>query len=71
VLGLAKILRFLVGLAGKGKLPKPMRAVRVQLNGCPGFVLRTAEGVETIALEISGDRIVTLYGVRNPDKLRH
>jgi RNA polymerase sigma-70 factor (ECF subfamily) len=43
----------------------------VQINGIPGFVMRGDKGLETLALEISGGRIVALYGVRNPDKLRH
>jgi len=44
---------------------------RVQINGLPGFVVHTHNGIETIALEIAGDRIVAIYAIRNPDKLRH
>jgi hypothetical protein len=36
-----------------------------------GFVLRTSEGVETLSIEIADDQIVAIYGIRNPDKLRH
>jgi RNA polymerase sigma-70 factor (ECF subfamily) len=71
VYGRDKILRFITGLAGKGWLPDPALAERVQINGNPGFVLHGDEGPETLAFEISADRIVALYGVRNPDKLRH
>jgi RNA polymerase sigma-70 factor (ECF subfamily) len=71
VYGRDKILRFITGLAGKGWLPDPALAERVRINGNPGFVLHGDEGPETIALEVSGGRIVALYGVRNPDKLRH
>lgn len=42
------------------------------INGLPGFVTREADGeVQTTALDIEGDRIVGIYVVRNPDKLRH
>ncbi|HEY8924072.1 MAG TPA: sigma-70 family RNA polymerase sigma factor [Polyangia bacterium] len=45
---------------------------RASVNGMPGFVVRTEEGVvQTTAFEIEGDRIVALYTVRNPDKLTH
>jgi len=37
----------------------------------PGFIVRTAEGIRTIALEIEGDRLAALYVVANPDKLKH
>jgi RNA polymerase sigma-70 factor (ECF subfamily) len=71
IYGRDKILRFVAGLAGKGRLPDPLRARPVQINGLPGFVIETAEGIETLALEVSGDQIVAIYGVRNPDKLHH
>jgi len=44
---------------------------RASINGLPGFVLRTADGIQTTALEVRDDRIVALYTVRNPEKLRH
>jgi RNA polymerase sigma-70 factor (ECF subfamily) len=71
IYGRDKILRFVAGLAGKGLLPDPLQARPARINGLPGFVIRTAEGVETLALEVSGDHIVAIYGVRNPDKLGH
>jgi RNA polymerase sigma-70 factor (ECF subfamily) len=37
----------------------------------PGFVLHLADGVQTTAFEIAGNKVVALYAVRNPDKLRH
>jgi RNA polymerase sigma-70 factor (ECF subfamily) len=69
--GRDKILRFLVGLATKRAMPTPDQIERVEINGLPGFVLRTEEGPETLALEIAGDQIVAMYAVRNPDKLGH
>jgi RNA polymerase sigma-70 factor (ECF subfamily) len=44
---------------------------RAQINGLPGFVIHTHDGLETVALEIADDRIVAIYAIRNPDKLRH
>jgi RNA polymerase sigma-70 factor (ECF subfamily) len=47
--------------------------VRVGLiNGLPGFVTREGDGeLQTTALEIEDGRIVAIYVMRNPDKLRH
>jgi len=42
------------------------------VNGLPGFVTREADGVlQTTALLIEDGRIVAIYVMRNPDKLRH
>jgi RNA polymerase sigma-70 factor (ECF subfamily) len=69
--GRDKILRFITGLASKGWLPDPRSSEPAQINGLPGFVIRTDEGVETLALAIAGDQIAAIYATRNPDKLRH
>ncbi len=71
ILGAAKILRFLIGVAGKRGLPAPDAIEAVTLNGLPGIVFHGDEGPETIAIEIAGESIVRIYAVRNPDKLRH
>jgi RNA polymerase sigma-70 factor (ECF subfamily) len=71
IYGRDKILRFITGLADKGWLPDPLHAEPARINGLPGFVITTPEGRETLALEVSGDAIVAIYGVRNPDKLGH
>jgi RNA polymerase sigma-70 factor, ECF subfamily len=72
IYGKAKILRFLVGVARKrGGPPAPSELRAVTINGAPGYLLRTAEGVETLAFELSGEQVVAIYAVRNPDKLRH
>jgi len=43
-----------------------------RINGLPGFVTLEADGeYQTTALEIEEDRIVGIYVMRNPDKLRH
>jgi RNA polymerase sigma-70 factor (ECF subfamily) len=49
---------------------KLVRAVFV--NGLPGFVTLEADGeLQTTALEIEDGKIVAIYVVRNPDKLKH
>ena len=40
------------------------------INGLPGFVTIEQDGAHTTALEIEDDKIVAIYVVRNPDKLR-
>jgi RNA polymerase sigma-70 factor (ECF subfamily) len=47
------------------------RIERVHVNGLPGLLIRTSAGIETMAFEIADDRIVAIYSIRNPDKLRH
>ena len=42
------------------------------INGLPGFVTRESDGeLQTTALEIEDGRVVAIYIVRNPEKLRH
>ena len=71
IYGKDKILRFFLGVAGKHGLPQPKDIDRVTINGLPGFVIDLGGDLETFALEIAGDQVVAIYGVRNPDKLHH
>jgi RNA polymerase sigma-70 factor (ECF subfamily) len=42
------------------------------INGLPGFVtIEQGDTLQTTALQIEDGRIVAIYVVRNPDKLRH
>lgn len=42
------------------------------ISGLPGFVTRESDGeLQTTAFEIEDDRIVAIYVMRNPDKLKH
>jgi RNA polymerase sigma-70 factor (ECF subfamily) len=71
VCGNARVVRFYVGLARKaGCQPSPgYRPTRI--DGLPGFITLSDDGrPQTTAIEVSGDRIVAIYMVRNPDKLR-
>jgi RNA polymerase sigma-70 factor, ECF subfamily len=41
------------------------------INGLPGFVTREADNeLQTTGLQIESGKIVAIYVVRNPDKLR-
>jgi RNA polymerase sigma-70 factor, ECF subfamily len=71
IYGRDKILRFVDGVTHKPTMPIIEHVEPATINGLPGFVLRTNEGVETLAVEVVDDRIVAIYLVRNPDKLRH
>jgi len=69
--GLEDVMRFYAALAWR--FPgRSSRIVRYGLvNGLPGFVSEEQDGVQTTALEVADGRIVGIYVVRNPDKLRH
>jgi RNA polymerase sigma-70 factor (ECF subfamily) len=41
-----------------------------EINGAPGFLLRTAAGLHSaLTVEVDGEQISAIYLVRNPDKL--
>jgi RNA polymerase sigma-70 factor (ECF subfamily) len=65
------ILKIFTRAAGKRAIPRPDQVERAHLNGMPGLILRTSDGIETIALLTDGDRITALYIVTNQDKLKH
>ena len=69
--GREKVVRFLAGMTKKSVYGQLTHVERATINGLPGFVIGTAEGPETIAIAIEGDRIASIYVVRNPEKLRH
>lgn len=71
--GRDNIVRFFEGLAQAGSLPPPEAVHRVRLHGLPGLVVIDPGGaIETIAtLEVRDGRVVAIYAMRNPDKLRH
>ncbi len=50
IYGRAKILRFLVGIAAKRGPLDPAAYHRAWINGMPGFMLHSPDGVETLAL---------------------
>lgn len=72
IVGLAEVLEGFRRLAGIFA-QHPSKLVRHGLiNGLPGMVTEEAgDTLQTTALEIVEGRIVAIYVVRNPDKLRH
>ena len=71
IFGKDKVLRFYAGVLRKGGGFADHRIEPRALNGLPGFVFHSKEGAETVALDVADNRIVTIYAVRNPDKVRH
>jgi RNA polymerase sigma-70 factor (ECF subfamily) len=70
-IGIEQVMRAHIGLArmfAKG----PSEILRYGLiNGLPGFVTREADNeLQTTGLQIESGKIVAIYVVRNPDKLR-
>jgi RNA polymerase sigma-70 factor, ECF subfamily len=70
IVGLDDVVRFhesLTHLFAKN----PSRIARYAfINGLPGFVTIEADGAQTTALAIEGGKVVAIYVMRNPDKLR-
>jgi RNA polymerase sigma-70 factor (ECF subfamily) len=71
IIGIEQVMRAHIGLArlfAKG----PSQILRYGLiNGLPGFVTREADNeLQTTGLQIEAGKIVAIYVVRNPDKLR-
>ena len=71
IYGKDKILRFIAGVSTKGPIPRPDQIERAPINGLPGVIVRTEQGVETMAIDVRDGKIAAIYIVRNPDKLRH
>jgi RNA polymerase sigma-70 factor (ECF subfamily) len=69
------IARFYEGVIRKAASMKPDLAVwsrRAVINGLPGEIMRAPDGVlMTTALEIRDGKVVGVYVLRNPEKLRH
>lgn len=67
------VARFALGVYRKFSAAEgDIQIEHVSLNGQPGIVFRSQEGVEgAMLLHVEGDRIRDLFVVRNPDKLQH
>ena len=72
LIGRDDVIGFLTGLFWRQGWPQGVELVRLaRINGSPGAVLRTADGLSTIAFEPEGEALIgAIYVVRNPDKLR-
>jgi RNA polymerase sigma-70 factor (ECF subfamily) len=72
VTGLRQVLRLHKGLGVLFRKYGSQLVRTTTINGLPGFITREADGeLQTTALDIEDGRIVAIYIVRNPDKLRH
>ena len=71
IVGADAIARFFIGISKKPEAQIASLWTPARINGLPGVVLSLADGtVDTaFAVELDGERIRTLYAVRNPDKL--
>jgi RNA polymerase sigma-70 factor, ECF subfamily len=69
--GADRVAAFLAGAVRKGWTADLTARIET-INGLPGLMVFGASGlVQTNAFEFEGDRIKTIYAVRNPEKLRH
>ena len=70
IAGADRVARFLLGVARKYGMETTHRIGRV--NGAPALLTYDADTLSSVTtLDIDGGRIRAVYGVRNPDKLRH
>jgi len=71
LIGVDRVAAFLAGAVKKGWTADLTTRIET-INGLPGLMVFGANGlVQTNAFEFEGDRIKTIYAVRNPEKLRH
>jgi RNA polymerase sigma-70 factor (ECF subfamily) len=72
IVGFDNVLTFHVSLA-RFFAQNPSRILRYGfINGLPGFVTLESDGTpQTTALQVDEGKIVGIYVMRNPDKLRH
>lgn len=69
--GIDRALRLFTGLARK-QAYRPDLLRTVMIDGLPGFISSDqGQALQTTALDVRDGRIVAIYMVRNPDKLRH
>jgi RNA polymerase sigma-70 factor (ECF subfamily) len=72
IFGAEKIARFFDGVARKNPALAGADARLAVVNGLAGLVIRETDGsVDTVAFEHREGRIVSIYLVRNPEKLQH
>lgn len=68
VLGSSAVAQFIIAVTRT--LPADGTAEIIELNGAPGLVLRAGgRAVVAIVIETDGERIHSVFGVSNPDKL--
>jgi len=72
LVGRDDVVGFIKGLFWRQNWPAEAEVVRLaRINGYPGAILRTYDGLSTVAFQPDGEgRIGAIYVVRNPEKLR-
>lgn len=72
IFGVEKSIRLIEGVMRKFPPPEGVMPRLARINGMAGIVIAYPDGRvhQTMALEIAGDRIVAVYTVRNPEKLK-
>jgi len=73
MVGREDVMNLITGLAWRGAWKGYAAAARaVTINGLPGAVIDSADGVQTIAFEADEHgKLAAIYIMRNPDKLGH
>ncbi|HEY4941259.1 MAG TPA: RNA polymerase sigma factor SigJ [Rhizomicrobium sp.] len=70
IYGADHVLRFATGVMRKFGPADGFTLEPTEINGAPGFLLRTTEGLHSaLTMEFDGDKISAIYLLRNPDKL--
>ncbi|MEO1061522.1 MAG: RNA polymerase sigma factor SigJ [Actinomycetota bacterium] len=68
--GVQRVIRFLVNIARR--IPEGSEIVRTTINDTPGVIVhRPGESPVVLAFDVEDDRIVTIRGMLNPDKVAH
>ncbi len=72
VLGIKQVMQVHKALAVLFRKHRSQLVRTAFVNGLPGFVTLEADGeLQTTALDIEDGKVVAIYVMRNPDKLRH
>ncbi|MFK7693492.1 RNA polymerase sigma factor SigJ [Paenibacillus sp. HJGM_3] len=68
-----RVARFLLGPVRQASMLDGKAVFELaQVNGQPGFILRSSEGIHTVGMfHVAGNLIRNLYIIRNPDKLKY
>ena len=70
IVGRADVVALIEGLRARGGLAPAGELRMARINGYPGAIISTADGLQTITFEPDGaGRIAAIFIVRNPDKL--
>ncbi len=72
ILGFEAVMKLHASLAGFFAKNRSRFIRSAFVNGLPGFITMEADGeLQTTALDVEDGKVVAIYVVRNPDKLRH